>query len=175
MDYLGLSHHFTTKTQVNLTSAKDLIRDFYSDKWSQDIHTVPKLRTYNTFKRDNKCEPYVKLNLAKNERSLLCQLRVGILPLRIETGRYVGEAPEQRLCRFCSLNMIEDELHFILNCELYNNIRNDILGDLLRGDELNNLTQSEKLSTLMNSYPRKTAKFIVKSYLYRRSVLYSNP
>jgi hypothetical protein len=29
MDYLGLSHHFTTKTQVNLTSAKDLIRDFY--------------------------------------------------------------------------------------------------------------------------------------------------
>ncbi|XP_053387326.1 uncharacterized protein LOC123542028 [Mercenaria mercenaria] len=32
-------------------------------------------------------ENYVKLNLKRNERSLLAQLRCGILPLRIETGR----------------------------------------------------------------------------------------
>ena len=37
-----------------------------------------------------KCEDYVKLNLKKCERSVLCHFRTGILPLRVETGRYVG-------------------------------------------------------------------------------------
>ena len=53
---------------------------------------------------------------------MLCQLRMGILPLRVETGRYVGEPLETRLCtletRLCTLcdtNAIENEKHFVLN------------------------------------------------------------
>ena len=58
------------------------------------------------------CENYVTLNLMKSERSTLCQLRFGILPLRIETGRYIGEPAEQRLCRICPQNNVENETHF---------------------------------------------------------------
>ena len=35
------------------------------------------------------------------ERSILSQFRAGILPLRIETGRYVGEPAELRHCTLC--------------------------------------------------------------------------
>ena len=51
---------------------------------------------------------------------------------RIETGRYVGEPVERRTCRFCDLVAIEDEKHFLLTCDLYNDIRTYVFGDILR-------------------------------------------
>ena len=83
--------------------------------------TVPKLRTYVMFKTSYSPEKYVLLNLKRNERSMLAQFRCGILPLRIETGRYVGEKPEDRLCKMCERQLIEDEMHFLLHvhCPFY--------------------------------------------------------
>ena len=54
----------------------------------------------------------------------MAQLRCGILPLRIETGRFVGESPDERLCKLCNGPAIEDEKHFLLNCSFFNDIRN---------------------------------------------------
>ena len=48
----------------------------------------PKLRTYITFKTIYATEMYVKSLFSKAKRSILCQLRCGVLPLAIETGRY---------------------------------------------------------------------------------------
>lgn len=62
-----------------------------SDTGQQSVYIVPKLRTYKTFKNDFGLENYVSFNLSKAERSHMAQLRSGILPLRIETGQYVGE------------------------------------------------------------------------------------
>ena len=112
------------------------------------------------------------LNLKKYERSLLCHLRFGILPLRLETGRYIGEPVEDRLCRFCTLNVVEDERHFMLECELYNQIRVNVLGEATACIEYVNMTSEQKLTYILNAYPRKSAKYIVKSYLYRRTVMY---
>ena len=49
--------------------------------------------------------------------------------LKIETGRYDKEKPEERLCLWCS-NAIEDEKHFLLECNLYRSIRQKTLKDL---------------------------------------------
>ena len=48
----------------------------------------PKLRTYSLFKQDMDTERYTKI-YSKSKRSILCQLRIGILPLEIELGHYV--------------------------------------------------------------------------------------
>ena len=56
--------------------------------WYEHIHCLPKLRTYILFKFKYCTENYLKLYLSRSQRSLLAQLRTGILPLRIETGRY---------------------------------------------------------------------------------------
>ena len=90
-----------------------------------------KTENIRTFKSEFKCEDYVRMNLSKHERSLLCQFRSGILPLRIETGRYAGEPFDNRTCRFCDLTSVENEKHFLLIiCYLYNNIKTDMLGDI---------------------------------------------
>lgn len=170
---LGISDHFESKTVMNLSQAKTLINDNYSIKWSQNMLNMPKLRTYRIFKTDFKCEDYVRLNLTKYERSLLCQFRCGILPLRIETGRYIGEPVESRTCRFCDSSAIEDEKHFLLDCGLYSNIRNSVFSDIISDRDYTQLGNDDRLSHLLNIYPRKCAKFIVKAYICRRTVMYS--
>ncbi len=60
-------------------------------------------------------------NLPKYERSLISQLRLGILPIRIETVRYSNlPVPEQqRICLSCDSNQVANELHFLFHCHLY--------------------------------------------------------
>ncbi|XP_071123308.1 uncharacterized protein [Mytilus edulis] len=43
--------------------------------------------------------------------------------LNIETGRFCNIERENRLCNMCNKNMIEDEYHYILQCEKYSDIR----------------------------------------------------
>ncbi len=128
---------------------------------------------YRTFKNEFKCESYVLMNVPKYERSLYSQFRFGILPLRVETGRYVGEPVDQRLCRFCNRN--EVETHLIFHCDLYHDIRSSMLGGVLHNDSMLNLTNTEKLSVLLTSQTRMSIKYITKAYFHRRSVLYSLP
>ena len=52
---------------------------------------------------------------------MLSRLRSGTNFLRVETGRYEDEKVEDRLCLWC--NKVEDEEHFLLDCELYADIR----------------------------------------------------
>ena len=127
---IGLANNFENKTVVNLSQAKDQIHLYYANKWSQDIQHVPKLRTYRLFKSTFKTEEYIELNLKKNERSMLCQLRMGILPLRVETERFVGEPLEQRTCSLCHADSIEDEVHFLFECDTYNDLRHIHLADI---------------------------------------------
>ena len=72
---LSLNSHFTDLTEINLTDAKEKVRDLYSVKWVHDLHDKDKLRTYRLFKNEFKREDYMSLDLRKYERSLLCQFR----------------------------------------------------------------------------------------------------
>ena len=47
-----------------------------------------------------------------------------VAPIRIETGRFENIDAIQRLCHFC--NVIEDEIHVMLECSAYNDLR-DVL------------------------------------------------
>ena len=58
----------------------------------------PKLQTYVQIKHNYETELYVKTNLPINQRSLIAQLRMGILPLALEVGRFKNIPEEQRLC-----------------------------------------------------------------------------
>ena len=66
---------------------------------------------------------------------LLSKFRMGVCPLRIETGRYEvvsrekkGLLPEDRKCLCCSLDKVEDEYHFLLQCTAYEARRQRLLG-----------------------------------------------
>ncbi len=49
--------------------------------------------------------------MSRSERSLQAQFRVGVLPLRIETGRYCNLKLEERICELCADNQTKGILH----------------------------------------------------------------
>ena len=77
------------------------------------------MRTYVTFKEDTKVAAHINCNLSKHERSLISQIRLGILPIRIETGRYTNTDIAERICLFCAQDKVENETHFLFECSLY--------------------------------------------------------
>ena len=60
------------------------------------------------------------------DRSAFAKFRHGVVPIRLETGRYENIKFEERCCFNCS-NLIEDETHFILHCPVYSDFRNNLL------------------------------------------------
>ena len=102
----------------------------------------------------------------------MAQFRCGVLPLRVETGRFVGEKVEDRICRFCDFNTVEDEKHFLLMCPSYSTLRDTYLGVIMNNDDFRQLTEDEKLNSFLNNYPRKIAKFLLKAFLIRRGRIY---
>ena len=55
----------------------------------------------------------------KYKRSIFGQLRMGVLKLAIETGRYHRILLEDLIGSICNANKIEDEFHFVSNCGTY--------------------------------------------------------
>ena len=103
---IGMIDTYETKETVDMGLVKQT--------WPDKVRNTPKLRTYLKFKTTYETENYVKLNLQRKERSVLAQFRCGVLPLRIESGRFVAEKPDERLFRLCNENTPEDETHFCL-------------------------------------------------------------
>ena len=63
--------------------------------------------------------------LPPSHRAALSKFRCGVgrvAPIRLETGRFEGLPVDRRLCPFC--HVVENEIHVLLYCSLYNDIRN---------------------------------------------------
>ena len=98
---LGFGDNVVCGEIFNLYVAKEKFKDVMHNDWSNNIGNMPKLRYYLQFKSDVNTEKYLMVNLTRGQRSLLCQLRLGILPLSIETGRYYRTPLEMKLCKIC--------------------------------------------------------------------------
>ena len=133
----------------------------------------PKLRTYQLFKTDFGKECYISQNLNRKLRSMLAQLRFGILPLQIETDRFRNIALQERICRVCDLNQVESEIHFLFICPMYNIIRNQWICKMnITNSDWLRMDNHEKLLHIFK-YPKYTAQFIMDSFEQRRSVLFT--
>ena len=116
--YMGLPPEFyQSMTRCDINICEQTLSRKYNYEWSIKCAEMPKLRTYITFKTNYETENYVKSCLSKQERSFMAQLRCGVLPLTVETGRYSGLRPEQRSCQICDSGEVENECLFILNCD----------------------------------------------------------
>ncbi len=91
----------------------------YMLQWKTSLGNKPKLRTYVKFKEEYCAEDYVKYCFSRYKRSLVTQLRCGVLPLHIEVGRFRNKSVEERICQVCDSQLVEDELHFVCHCNQY--------------------------------------------------------
>ena len=116
-------NEFETLEAININGARNLLTQKRNEKWKTDILSKPKLRTYVTFKSVLQTEEYLRNNISRHKRSLLAQLRLGILPLEIEVGRFRNIPVENRLCKCCDNNVVENEFHFVSECVRYADLR----------------------------------------------------
>ena len=108
----------------------------------------------------------------KRTRSLFTQFRHGILPLRIETGRFRNLPAEQRICQLCELDMVEDEVHFLCTCPWYENARLLLFNKAADLDD--NFVNLDVWSNFV--FPKKNiwkdvSKFIVAAWEIHQNVL----
>ena len=121
-------------------------------------------------------ENYICDFLSRHQRSLIAQLRTGILPLHIETGRYYRTPLEQRTCKVCRSNQIEDEYHFLCECTFFFNERRIFYENIYTNISENvegfeNLIVEEKFNCLMKANPKQLAQYVEKIWNIRRNVI----
>ena len=75
-------------------------------------------------KQNHNFESYLHINNFQN-RNAIAKLRTSSHKLEIETGRWNKIPRDQRICKKCILNKIEDENHFLFECQMYSNERSE--------------------------------------------------
>ena len=93
------------------------------------------LINYRKFKNELQPEKYLNLNISRDQRSAFAKLRCGVLPIEVETGRYRNTPLQQRTCKICDSNQVEDEVHFLINCPAYTDIRANMITKARETDE----------------------------------------
>ena len=107
---------------LQITTVKRKLLQMHSDMLKTSINSKSKLRTYCLLKMSMETEGYLKANLDKHKRSLISRLRLGVLGLRIETGRFSQISYENRICELCKKH-VENEVHFVLECPMLADVR----------------------------------------------------
>ena len=147
---VDMDNVFHSKKQCDILLVKGRLLEIDVHNWRYEVQNKPKLRTYIQFKSEIDTEEYVSSFLPKGCRSVCAKLRCGILPLRIETGRYDGVALEKRSCEFCSENVLEDEYHFFCSCYFYDDLRHSLYTNIMSVyPQFQDLTSNEKFIYIM--------------------------
>ena len=127
------------KEKWHLTkSLKKTLLENYENMFFEKLRSFNinnKLFLYSKIKTNYIIEPFIENSNFEN-RKLIVKMRIRDHVLEIERGRYNKINREQRICRHCHLNVIEDKKHFFFHCQ-----KNELLGKEF-------LTQIENLYTI---------------------------
>ena len=105
--------------------------DQFIQKWSNNINISSKGHTYKIFKRIFGYEKYLDI-LPSKFRKILVKFRTSNHRLPIETSRWLGIPIDDRRCTFCNTRQLADEMHFILECKAFSDIRKTFLNTKFR-------------------------------------------
>lgn len=122
--------------------------------FADNRHQGIKLATYHHWFRVaggfNKKESFAKFLNHPKDIMMVTHLRMGSHKLAVETGRWSSQrvARSQRVCACCDMEVVEDELHFMLECPWYKVERKVLYAAF--GMEGNQEVSDETMRTLMN-------------------------
>ena len=158
-----------------IKKAEKVLMEKVKEEWKNELRMQSRLNTYCVFKSDFGVENYVTINLPRYIRSFIAKLRSSTLPIRIETGRFERLSREERICKFCDNQDIESEYHYMFECLLYNDLRNDLFAYIKNFypnfEYIGDCEQWKILMTDKAIVPR-TGKFIKLAFERRNNVTY---
>ena len=113
-----------------------------------------KLRTFS-IKHTFSKEKYILLKDPVQRRAL-SRFRLSAHKLNVETGRYNSKnhyvKPEERICTSCSSGVCEDETHFLIDCPLYNDLRDNLYSAIAESNlHFYSYTPAQKFTWLMTT------------------------
>ena len=165
---LNLHNYCNILCPIVKYSVYEKMMSLYEHEWKQSINNVKgksgkgrnKLRRYCTYKPIFCVEKYCLLKMPPKHRSALSKFRCGVAPIRIETGRYENLKENERVCPFC--NCIEDEVHVLLYCNLYANVRQSLFDKAVSiNSAFPTLNDDDKLSFILSNV--SMARFSAKT------------
>jgi len=106
---------------------RNRLYDLFISKWRIDVNDASSLCLFRELKPIFERSLYLDKVENSKFRNILAKLRLSSHVLFIETGRHQNIPRNERICKFCTLNEIEDEYHFVLICPLYDNFRNTLI------------------------------------------------
>ena len=126
---IGLMQSFVTKNPVTHKEAFQRMQDIYHQTALENIKRDDgRLRTYALFKTTPGFEKYLDEISCIKERTALTKFRISNHRLMIEKGRHSNIDKALRFCPFCP-NIIEDEKHFLIQCQTYKYIRSGLYSE----------------------------------------------
>ena len=168
----GLQQNYETKNLCNLNSLEIKLSAMNETQWKDNLHKKPKLIFYQKLKNSYSSEKYVTQNLSLSLRSSIAQLRFGVLPLHVETGRFSTKSRDQRVCKICHSDVVEDELHFLFFCEQYHDLRQIMYQKITKQyADFESKGELEKLQILVDC-PILLGNYIQKAFSQRQQLLY---
>ena len=135
----------------------------FHQKLERDMQDMSRLSVYREIKSGFQLEKYVLAMRDRKQRSLFAKARMGVLPIKIETGRYRGILRCERLCQFCDQKEVEDESHFMFHCPKYDIPRRTFYSAFLPNDISNENDMNKfKLSLATDNHLHiyATAKYL---------------
>ena len=179
--HIGFPLPGNVDTKINISvfkHVKEKCQVKQYEEWRLAIANKPKLRSYIKFKCQYKVEDYCTLNMLKSKRSLLAQLRLGVLQLQVEVGRFHGTPLDKRTCQLCDMNVVEDELHLLCVCPLYQVPRQllynrvALLNDNTQITHFKDLHINDQFICLMQNYQKYVACYLNDAWNIRKEKLY---
>ena len=105
-------------------SLKSNSSSYYTSHWEAKIKEVnlKRLEFYQTINSNFSPAKYIDLPNFKM-RKTIAKLRCSSHCLEIEKGRHRNIPRDERLCKMCTNNVIEDEEHFLVVCKTYDKLK----------------------------------------------------
>ncbi len=119
-------YSFTPRTIIKEIDTN--LKDTHDESLKIQFDLQHKLQCYSTLNRTTTFANYLLIKPFK-ERQILSKYRLSDHDLEIERGRHrqTWTEREQRICRHCDLQQIEDEKHFLMMCPKYLHVRETFL------------------------------------------------
>ena len=128
LDSTGLSYIWLHQSDIVgrkiHSQVKQVLLDQFRQEWHASLNSSSKGKIYSTIKSEIKLENYL-LSLPNNERLNFMHFRTGNHRFPIETGRWKQSSVPffDRKCPLCTLNLIGDEMHYLLVCPFFRQFR----------------------------------------------------
>ena len=153
---------------------KQRMIDCFQQEWFSKINSSSVLTVYRGIKTSFAKEEYLD-TLPLNVRGYICKFRISAHSLNVQSGRYANNRipRNERICKLCNMEEVEDEYHFVLICPKYMQLRKKYISDFFYTKpsmyKLVTLMRSNKNDTLI-----KLASFIRSALSIRFGSLYSS-